>query len=144
MHVCTTRCSLNKSDSTSDRPPDTDAHPLRQTSKTRPPHACHLCCTGRLHHTLSLGMKLRIGVVGAGNVGQTLGGRLAKHGKHTVRYGARDPKAHQDVGAVSVPEVCDWAEVVIVATPGFRTPAAAQALARSFGAGAAGASCHTL
>lgn len=48
---------------------------------------------------------LRIGIVGAGNVGKNLGKRLVEHGKHTVKYGARDPAKYADLGAVSVPEV---------------------------------------
>jgi predicted dinucleotide-binding enzyme len=84
-------------------------------------------------------MKLRIGVVGTGNVGTTLGGRLAR--KHSVRYGSRDPAQckHPDLAPLPIPELCDWAEVVVVAVPGFRTATAAAALARSLGPGVGGA-----
>lgn len=79
---------------------------------------------------------MRIAIIGAGNVGTTLGGRLST--KHAVKYGCRDPTKHADVDSMRVPEVCDWAEVVIVCTPGFRTDKAAQILAHSFGAGVTG------
>ncbi|KAI8473334.1 MAG: hypothetical protein J3K34DRAFT_411055 [Monoraphidium minutum] len=79
---------------------------------------------------------MRVGIVGAGNVGQTLGGRLAA--RHAVKYGCRDPRKHADVDAAVVADAVGWAEVVILATPGFRTPAAAAALAHSLGPGVEG------
>ncbi|KIZ01607.1 hypothetical protein MNEG_6352 [Monoraphidium neglectum] len=79
---------------------------------------------------------MRIGVIGAGNVGKTLGGQLAT--KHTVKYGCRDPAKHPGIGAAPVPSVCDWAEVLLVCTPGFSTAAEAEALATSFGPGVRG------
>jgi predicted dinucleotide-binding enzyme len=82
---------------------------------------------------------MRIGVIGAGNVGKTLGGQLAT--KHTVKYGCRDPAKHPGIGAAPVPSVCDWAEVLLVCTPGFSTAAEAEALATSFGPGVRGARC---
>jgi len=63
-----------------------------------------------------------------------------------VRYGARDPSSDKTVkimadrpeGTVAMPvrEACEWADVIIVATPGPHEDAGIQALAASFGAGA--------
>jgi hypothetical protein len=84
-------------------------------------------------------MALRVGVVGPGNVGTTLGRRLAR-ARHAVRYGSRDPGARPELGSAVGPvaDVSSWAEVIVLALPGFCTPAAARALARSLGPGAEG------
>jgi len=81
---------------------------------------------------------MRVGIVGPGNVGTTLGARLAR--KHTVKFGSRDPSQRPDLGAAvaPVPDVCEWAEVVILAVPGFRTAGAAQTISRGCGPGVAG------
>lgn len=90
----------------------------------------------------------RVAIVGAGGVGTTLGRRLAA-AHHPLRYGVRDlaraaqsealqsPEAQQLL--LPVPDAVGWADVVILSVPGFRTPAAAGALAASLGPGAAGA-----
>jgi hypothetical protein len=57
----------------------------------------------------------------------------------TVKYGVRDPSKHAALGAAPVPAAVEWADVVVLATPGFRTAADARALADSLGPGAAGA-----
>lgn len=60
---------------------------------------------------------MRIAVIGAGNVGGTLGRRLAAVG-HKVIYGVRDPSAADLPGAAELPaEAVRSAEVVIVALP---------------------------
>lgn len=62
---------------------------------------------------------MKVGIIGAGNVGQTLGGGLAKAG-HEVLYGVRDPKAEKYAelaGAVTVREAVETADAIIVATP---------------------------
>lgn len=68
---------------------------------------------------------VRIGVVGTGNVGGTLGRRWAEAG-HTVRFGTRDPERSDvrelvagidgDARAVTVEEAAD-ADVLVLATP---------------------------
>jgi hypothetical protein len=85
-------------------------------------------------------MALRIGIVGPGNVGTTLGARLSR-ARAPVKYGSREPARHPTLGrgaVLLVQDVCEWADVVILAVPGFRTPAAARALARSLGPGIEG------
>jgi 8-hydroxy-5-deazaflavin:NADPH oxidoreductase len=72
-----------------------------------------------------------IAVIGAGNVGATLGAAFAKHG-HAVRYGVRDPNAARyrelanktNATVQSVTEAAAPAEVVILATPWPATEAA--------------------
>jgi predicted dinucleotide-binding enzyme len=68
---------------------------------------------------------MRIGVIGAGSVGGTLGRRWAQRG-HEVRFGVRnpdDPKVHRLLGesegatAGSVAEAAAFGEVVVFATP---------------------------
>lgn len=61
---------------------------------------------------------MRITIVGAGNVGGTLGRRWAERG-HEVRYAGRDDIAAQTAGA----------EVVVLATPWGALPAVARQLA---------------
>lgn len=56
---------------------------------------------------------MRIGILGTGKVGSTLGGRLAEKG-HDVTYGSRTP----DAGSVSQQEAVRDAEVVVTAIPG--------------------------
>ena len=68
---------------------------------------------------------VRIGVVGTGSVGSTLGRRWAESG-HTVRFGTRDPERSDvralvdgiegDVGAVAVEAAAD-ADVLVLAIP---------------------------
>ncbi len=67
----------------------------------------------------------RIAIVGAGNVGGSLGARLSKSG-FAVRFGVRegsDTKAvldacGKDAAAVSIDEAVAWGEVVFLAVPG--------------------------
>jgi predicted dinucleotide-binding enzyme len=58
---------------------------------------------------------MRIGVIGAGNIGGTLGGRWQATG-HEVIYGLRDPGKRE--GARSIDEALGGAEVVLLAIPG--------------------------
>ncbi len=68
---------------------------------------------------------MRIGIVGAGNVGTALGRQLAKAG-HEVVYGVPDPKSpkYQALKPRSVKEAAAFAEVVLLATPWPATEAA--------------------
>jgi len=73
---------------------------------------------------------MKIAVIGAGNVGTTLGWRWTAAG-HEVTYGVRDAGAakHQPLAAagarlVSVAEAASSAEVVLLATPWTATEAA--------------------
>ena len=69
---------------------------------------------------------VRIGVVGTGSVGSTLGRRWAAAG-HVVRYGTRDPdrpdvvdlvgSIEGDVGAVAVDAAAAGADVLVLAVP---------------------------
>jgi 8-hydroxy-5-deazaflavin:NADPH oxidoreductase len=61
---------------------------------------------------------MNVAVIGAGKVGTTLGGGLAKAG-HRVVYGVRDP-SKKDLGGAAVASVraaVEGAEAVILATP---------------------------
>jgi hypothetical protein len=66
---------------------------------------------------------MRIGIIGAGNIGGTLGRKWAAAG-HEIRFGVRDPgeakyEALRIIGEVSgVGEAAAFGEVVILALPG--------------------------
>ncbi len=69
---------------------------------------------------------MQIAIIGAGDVGKTLGGKWAATG-HSVHFGVRAPAdakfdaLRQDFGAAAVQEVAaaiDAAEVVVLAVPG--------------------------
>lgn len=87
---------------------------------------------------------MKISIIGAGNVGTTLGDRLAR--RHAVRYGVRRTRkaAAPDPARREVPvaDACAWADALIVAVPGWRTQEEAAALAGSLGPGAAGAAAR--
>lgn len=75
---------------------------------------------------------MRVGVIGAGKVGQTLGrGLAAAH--HEITYGVRDPRAdkyHSLRGAGALATVrgaVEWAEVVLLTTPWAAAEAALEA-----------------
>jgi predicted dinucleotide-binding enzyme len=57
---------------------------------------------------------MRIAVIGAGNIGRTLGGKWAAAG-HEVVYGVRRPG---EAGTASVADAVAGAEVVVLAVPG--------------------------
>jgi 8-hydroxy-5-deazaflavin:NADPH oxidoreductase len=69
---------------------------------------------------------MRIGIIGAGNVGAAVGTRWAAAG-HEVTFGVRDPGAAKVTAlvagaaprarAASVAQAASWAEVVVLATP---------------------------
>jgi predicted dinucleotide-binding enzyme len=65
---------------------------------------------------------MRLAVIGAGNVGKTLGAALRARG-HTVIYGTRDPAKASDRNAKTVAEALHGAEAVILATPWSETEA---------------------
>src|SRR6266700_388337 len=58
---------------------------------------------------------MRVAVIGAGNVGGTIGEKWAAAGRH-VAYGLRDPSRRP--GALSFDQALDGAEVVLLAVPG--------------------------
>lgn len=70
---------------------------------------------------------MKISVIGAGNIGGTLGSKWAAQ-EHTIRFGVRDPQAEKvqsllaEIGngatAASVPESIDDVDVVLFAIPG--------------------------
>ena len=76
---------------------------------------------------------MKIGVLGAGQVGTTLGAPLLKNG-HAVKYASRDPAQQkvQDVlkkqdGAIAGtwPETVEWADALLLVVPGKRPAASA-------------------
>ena len=62
--------------------------------------------------------KLRIGVIGSGHIGGTIGERWAKAG-HEVIYGLRDPSKRGD--AKPIGQALDGAEAVLLAIPASAT-----------------------
>lgn len=62
---------------------------------------------------------MKIGILGPGNVGTTLGSRWQSTG-HEVQYGASDSKGR--VNVFSVIETVSWADVVVIATPWAAVP----------------------
>jgi hypothetical protein len=69
---------------------------------------------------------MRIGILGAGNVGRTLGAAWERAG-HEVRYGSRAPSADEASGTHA--DVAAWAEVVVFAVPGAGTGELARSIA---------------
>jgi predicted dinucleotide-binding enzyme len=67
---------------------------------------------------------MRVAVIGAGNIGGTLGGNWEKAG-HDVVYGLRDPAKRK--GAETTEQAIEGADVVLLALPG---DAAAEFIAR--------------
>jgi hypothetical protein len=78
---------------------------------------------------------MNIAIIGAGNIGKTLGEKWAQAG-HRVAYGVRNPAdpKHAGLNAVSVAESLAGAEVVLLALPG----AGVAEFAAQFGASLAG------
>src|SRR5256885_13253908 len=70
---------------------------------------------------------MKIGVIGAGNIGGTIGGRWQAAG-HDVVYGLRDPAKKQ--GAKSIRESLNGAEAVLLALPAGALPQFVQDHAR--------------
>jgi predicted dinucleotide-binding enzyme len=78
---------------------------------------------------------MHIAIIGAGNVGATLGRRFTEAG-HTVSFGVRDPSGDKAVSAAeaagasahTVAEAIDGADVVLVAVPAVSVPDVAAAL----------------
>jgi hypothetical protein len=73
---------------------------------------------------------MKIAVIGAGNIGRTLGGKWAAAG-HEVAYGVRSPGA---AGTAAIADAAAGAEVVVLAVPG----AAAKDVVASLGGVLAG------
>jgi hypothetical protein len=69
---------------------------------------------------------MRIGILGAGNVGRTLGSAWQRAG-HEVRYGSRAPSGDGTSGTHA--DVAAWAEVVVFAVPGAGTAELAPSIA---------------
>jgi predicted dinucleotide-binding enzyme len=78
---------------------------------------------------------MRIAVIGAGNVGGTLGSRLAQRG-HRVTLGVRSVGGREASALpfATIPEAVDDAEVVILATPWAAIPDALRAAGADRGA----------
>ncbi|KAL4423168.1 hypothetical protein ABPG77_007821 [Micractinium sp. CCAP 211/92] len=95
-------------------------------------------------------MATRVGVIGAGSVGSTLGRPLVASNRFAVKYGTRDPSSEKvatllasqpGASADTIPATVDWAEVVILATPSWdpsKTREQVQSLAASLGEGIKG------
>ena len=69
---------------------------------------------------------MRIGIMGSGNVGGTLGRAWGEAG-HEIRHGGRTPSADGSIGSHA--DVAGWAEVVVFAVPGAATAEIATAIA---------------
>ena len=65
---------------------------------------------------------MKIAIIGAGNVGKTLGAALRAKG-HSVSYGTRDPANSDERNAKTVAAALSGAEAVILATPWIATEA---------------------
>ena len=63
---------------------------------------------------------MKIAIIGAGNVGKTLGAALRAKG-HSVSYGTRDPANSDERNAKTVAAALSGAEAVILATPWIAT-----------------------
>lgn len=68
----------------------------------------------------------RVGIIGAGQVGATLGGKLNQSNRFAVKYASRDPgsekiktllQSQPGATADTIAAVADWAEVIVLATP---------------------------
>jgi predicted dinucleotide-binding enzyme len=93
--------------------------------------------------------RINVAIIGAGNVGSTLGGALLRH-EHEhfhVKYGVRQPSAdkyhrllNKQPGAslADVHTACSWGHVIILATPGSTEDSDIQGLASSLGDGVNG------
>ncbi len=66
-----------------------------------------------------------IGIMGAGNVGRTLGEAWSRTG-HQVRFGSREPSGEGTEGTHR--DVAEWAQVIVFAVPGAATADIARAL----------------
>ena len=60
-------------------------------------------------------VSMRVAVIGAGNIGGTIGGKWERAG-HEVSYGLRDPAKKK--GATSIDAALGGADVVLLAVPG--------------------------
>jgi predicted dinucleotide-binding enzyme len=58
---------------------------------------------------------MKIGVIGAGKIGSTIGGKWESAG-HQVTYGLREPSKHK--GAKSIGDALKTGEVILLAVPG--------------------------
>ena len=78
---------------------------------------------------------MNIAIIGAGNIGKTLGTKWARAG-HQVTYGVRDPaeSKYAGLGAVRISDALAGAEAVVLALPG----AGVVEFAGQFGADLAG------
>jgi hypothetical protein len=84
-----------------------------------------------------MGEKIKIAIIGAGNVGGSLGARLSKSG-FVVRFGVRPEtdvkdllaRCGADASTAGVSEAAAWADVVFLAVPGKVTVDVARSLAK--------------
>jgi 8-hydroxy-5-deazaflavin:NADPH oxidoreductase len=73
---------------------------------------------------------MKIGILGAGNIGGNLGRRWAKHG-HTIRFGVRDSEGIKDLvaecgagaSAGDVRSAAQFADVILLSVPWMAVPA---------------------
>ena len=76
---------------------------------------------------------MRIAVIGSGNIGGTLSGRLVAGGQEVtvgVRAGGARDGLDERIAVASIPEALSGAEAVIVAIPGGRCPRSRASTAR--------------
>ncbi|KAG2447999.1 hypothetical protein HYH02_007027 [Chlamydomonas schloesseri] len=81
-------------------------------------------------------MPLKVAVIGAGNVGKTLGGKIAR--SNPVAYGVRDVSKYADLAAPNqtvkpVAEAIKESDVVLLTVPGAHDDAGIKAIAKSLG-----------
>src|SRR4051794_41957844 len=89
-----------------------DSTAARNAPRRRPPKRPGLrCCAAP---PSNVGGSMRIAVIGAGNIGGTLGGTWAEGG-HDVTYGVRSPRAP---GTTAVANAVSGARGVVLARPG--------------------------
>jgi predicted dinucleotide-binding enzyme len=74
---------------------------------------------------------MKIGVIGAGTVGQSLARGYAAHGQE-VRLGTRDPEQTDPAEFRPGPpdQIADWADLIVLAVPGNATVDVASSLAK--------------
>jgi predicted dinucleotide-binding enzyme len=59
---------------------------------------------------------MKIAIIGAGNIGKTLGGKWEAAG-HYVTYGSRNPDKYPDLNSASISEAIATSEIVFVSIP---------------------------
>ncbi|GIL99382.1 hypothetical protein Vretimale_4555, partial [Volvox reticuliferus] len=89
------------------------------------------------HILICLKMAIKVGIIGAGGVGKTLGQVLAK--KHSILFGVRDTAKYADLAkawntsVLTVSEAVKSSDVVILAVPGAHDDAGIREIASNLG-----------